>query len=239
MVGAMEKRKVRKGSKDNVLIEAATEDFRLMLMEAKRKGVIDLRATDDAKLRAAIREAILSSPPVGLRIDSLIIPQKKTAEGVLIASTSIVWTEIVSRLSKNWNEAYQISSERWEELVAGAFQKAGYDEVTLTPRSGDFGRDVIAVKNGFGCVKIIGSVKAFAPNRRVGQDDVRALLGVLSGEQNASKGIIATTADFAPRLTSDPFVRPFLPTRLELVNGRKLRDWLVALANASPERIGR
>jgi hypothetical protein len=62
-------------------------------------------------------------------------------------------------------------------VIAGAFKKAGYDEMTITPRSGDFGRDVIAVKNGIGCVKIIGSVKAYAPKRCVGQDDVRALLG--------------------------------------------------------------
>jgi restriction system protein len=40
-----------------------------------------------------------------------------------------------------------------EEIVAGAFKRARYDEVTLPPRSGDFGRDVIAVKHGVGCVK--------------------------------------------------------------------------------------
>src|ERR1700674_1689501 len=33
----------------------------------------------------------------------------------------------------------QSQAERWEEIVAGAFKKAGYDEVTLTPRSGDHG----------------------------------------------------------------------------------------------------
>ena len=90
---------------------------------------------------------------------------------------------------------------------------------------------MIAVKNGIGCVKIIGSVKAYAPKRRVGQDDVRALLGVLTGEQNASKGIIMTTSNFAPGITSDPFIKAFLPTRLELVNGEQLRKWLTELAN--------
>ncbi|WP_370137360.1 hypothetical protein [Bradyrhizobium sp. USDA 313] len=33
--------------------------------------------------------------------------------------------------------------------------------MTLTPRSGDHGRDVIAVRSGVGCIKIIGSVKAY------------------------------------------------------------------------------
>jgi restriction system protein len=55
------------------------------------------------------------------------------------------------------------------------------------------------------------------------------LLGVLSGEMNASKGIVATTADFTPRLRSDPFIKPFLPTRLELVDGKELRKWLIEL----------
>jgi restriction system protein len=78
---------------------------------------------------------------------------------------------------------------------------------------------VIAVKNGVGCVKIIGSVKAYKPGHLVKHEDVRALLGVLSGEQNASKGIITTTSDFAPKIKSDPFIKPFMPTRLELMNG--------------------
>lgn len=64
---------------------------------------------------------------------------------------------------------------RWEEIIAGAYQKAGFDEVTLTSRSGDFGRDVIAVKHGLGTIRIIDQVKAYSPNRLVTADDVRSL----------------------------------------------------------------
>jgi hypothetical protein len=63
----------------------------------------------------------------------------------------------------------------------------------------------------------------------VNQDEVRALLGVMSGELNTSKGILTTTSDFAPRLPTDPFIRPFLPTRLELRNGAQLKRWLINL----------
>jgi len=31
-------------------------------------------------------------------------------------------------------------------MIAGVYKESGFDEVTLTPRSGDFGRDVIAIK---------------------------------------------------------------------------------------------
>ena len=53
--------------------------------------------------------------------------------------------------------------EKWEELIAAAFDRSGYDEVILTPRSGDHGRDVIAIKKGIGTVRIIDSVKAYKP----------------------------------------------------------------------------
>ena len=105
---------------------------------------------------------------------------------------------------------------------------------TLTPRSGDHGRDVIAVKASIGCVKIIDSVKAYGPKHLVSYDSVRGLLGVLSGELNASKGIITTTSDFPPNIMTDPFISPFVPNRLELMNGEALRKWLTDLSKASP-----
>ncbi len=100
----------------------------------------------------------------------------------------------------------------------------------FTHRSGDDGRDVIAIKRGVGAVKVIGSVKAYGRGKLVRYDDVRALLGVLAGEQDASKGIVATTSDFPARLSEARFIKPFLPYRLELMNGVRLREWLLALA---------
>ncbi|WP_461329829.1 restriction endonuclease [Bradyrhizobium diazoefficiens] len=69
-------------------------------------------------------------------------------QGFLIKANSAVWYEIVASLQSDWSQAYSLSATRWEEIVAGAFDKAGFDEVTLTPRSGGHGRDVIAVRRG-------------------------------------------------------------------------------------------
>lgn len=180
------------------------------------------------------RSQVVSSAPAQISIatqnstvavSSLIIPDRKTASGTLIKSVSDTWYEIVRYVGSDWSNAHKVPADKWEEIVAGAFTKADY-EVTLTPRSGDHGRDVIAVKHGFGCVKIIGSVKAYAPGNTVSYDDVRALLGVMSGEQDVSKGIVTTTSDFPPKIKDDPFIKPFLPTRLELVNGTALQQWL-------------
>jgi restriction system protein len=82
-------------------------------------------------------------------ISSLIIPEYKTASGTLIKSVSTAWYEVVRYVGSDWSNAHTVPSDKWEEIVAGAFTKAGY-EVTLTPRSGDHGRDVIAIKRGFG-----------------------------------------------------------------------------------------
>jgi restriction system protein len=166
-----------------------------------------------------------------LSVSGVIIPDRKLHAGVLIASTSLVWGEIVNKLNEDWSLAQAIPPRVWEEIIAGAFKKAGFNDVTLTHRSADHGRDVIAVKNGIGCIKIIGSVKAYKPGHLVGYDDVRALLGVLSGERDASKGVITTTSGFPTNIANDPYIGPFMPTRLELIDGTALQKWLSELAN--------
>jgi len=167
---------------------------------------------------------------LSLAVAEIVIPIKNVDAGVLVKSTAIIWSEIALRLGGDWTLASELTPRKWEEMVAGAFDKAGYDEVVLTPRSGDHGRDVIAHKHGVGCVKIIGSVKAYAPGNLVNYDDVRSLIGVMTGERDTSKAIITTTSDFSPNMNKDPFIAPFLPTRLELVNGRALQRWLSDLA---------
>jgi restriction system protein len=199
---------------DNITL--SSEDRRAAIKEARRAAVEDL--------------AEVAAKTV-LKMSAVIIPARKTATGLLIESVSVGWTEVVGVLRSNWSRAFEIPPQKWEELLAGAYAKAGFDDVFLTPRSGDLGRDVVAVKRGYGSIKIIGSMKAYKAGHLVKHDDVRALLGVLNAEQDASKAILTTTSDFAPRVWKDPFIKPYLPTRLELLNGEELQSWLVELAN--------
>jgi restriction system protein len=156
-----------------------------------------------------------------LLLQTVIVPSRKTDEGQLIEAVTIPWFEIIEALSANPALAYQISDRKWEEIVAGAYKKAGFEEVTLTPRSGDYGRDIIAIKKGLGSVRIIDQVKAYKPGHLVTANDVRALMGVLQGD-GASKGFLTTTSDFAPRIKEDPLILPFMPSQLELINGEML-----------------
>jgi restriction system protein len=171
----------------------------------------------------------VSSPLGTLLLRSIIIPGVKTTEGRIIEAISLPWFDIIELLEKDPSIAFQISDRKWEELVAGAYKKAGFDSVTLTPRSGDLGRDVIAEKRGIGIVRVIDQVKAYKPSLLVTANDVRALMGVLQTD-GASKGFVTTTSDFAPKLREDPLIAPFIPSRLELINGAQLREGLIKIS---------
>jgi restriction system protein len=150
-------------------------------------------------------------------------------EGRFIEDVSIPWFQILQIINNDPSAAYKIDPHKWEEIVAGAYKEAGYDEVILTPRSGDKGRDVVATKNGVGSIRIFDQVKAYKPGHLVTADEVRALLGVIGGADNVSKGVVTTTSSFAPKLAEDPYISKYLPYRLELKAGEDLFPWLEEL----------
>jgi len=57
-------------------------------------------------------------------------------------------------------------------------------------------------------------------------------MGVLAND-GASKGFVTTTSDFAPMIKTDPLITPWIPARLELINGTGLRAWLEQLRGLS------
>lgn len=154
-------------------------------------------------------------------MQALVTLGPKVPDAQRIAAVAPVWSEIGRIVAADRNALFQIPPEKLEQMIAGWYAKMGYD-VTLTPRSGDLGRDVIAEKPGVLSVRIIDQVKAYSPGRLVGANDVRALLGVLQADRSASKGLVTTTSAFAPRIETDPFLAPFMPYRLELVDGKEL-----------------
>jgi restriction system protein len=168
---------------------------------------------------------------VTLTSTAILIPENQTAEGLLIKSYGEAWTDIVHHLGDNWTAAYQIGPRTWEEILAGALHKEGF-KVTLTPRSGDHGRDVIAERGGIGSMRLLGSMKAYAPDRRVPREHVHEILGVVEAER-ATKGMIVTTSDFAPQIFDSPGLEASARYRLELINGSQLQVWLKGLASSS------
>jgi restriction system protein len=109
---------------------------------------------------SASAEVARPSTIAGVLMQAIVIPGPKTEQGKLIEAVAIPWFKIVELLKLDPNNAFRIPADKWEEIIAGAYKESGFDEVTLTPRSGDHGRDVIAIKNGLGTVRVIDQVKA-------------------------------------------------------------------------------
>lgn len=163
-------------------------------------------------------------------IKALLKFSDRTAEGILVQAVALPWFEIMNLIRRDPHAMYKIDPRAWEEIIAGAYKRAGFDEVTLTPRSGDKGRDVVATKKGCGSICIFDQVKAYKPGHVVTAEEVRAMLGVITGAQNVSKGIITTTSTFAPRILNDDYIKAFIPYRLELKPRDILLPWLDGLA---------
>jgi restriction system protein len=171
-----------------------------------------------------------------LLIQAVVTLDGETTEGAIVDAVSVPWFEIVKHMRRDPAFMYQVDWRKWEEILAGAYKMSGFDEVVLTPRSGDYGRDVIATKRGVLSVRIIGQMKKYKPGHLVTADEVRAMLGVAVADQSASKAVITTTSDFAPRVREDKLIAPYLPTRLELVAGDTLISWLDGLATSKKLR---
>jgi restriction system protein len=182
-------------------------------------------------VRAWISEdanAFKAETPEALLQAAIIDCADVTNEGELVRAVAIPWFDIMRELEKDPEFLFKIPWRKLEELIAGAYEREMWDEVILTPRSGDGGRDIIATKHGVGSIRIYDQVKAFAPKYKVTANDVRALLGVLSLQPNVSKGIITTTSSVAPGVFDE--AAEFIPYRLELKEGDALRKWLIEVA---------
>ena len=166
-----------------------------------------------------------------LLLQTVIVPGARTDEGRLIEAVALPWFDIIAFLKTDPSIAFQLPWEKWEKIVAGAYKRAGFDEVFLTRCSGDYGRDVIAMKNGLGQVRVIDQVKAYRPPRLVTGEEVSALIGVLQGDgDGASKGFVTTTSDFVPMIKKNPLILKMMPVQLELINGKMLFARLEELA---------
>lgn len=150
----------------------------------------------------------------------------KVDDGRLVESVALPWFEIMKMIKRNPDSIYEINPYTWEEIIAGAYTRAGFDEVILTPRSGDNGRDVIATKRGIGSVRFFDQVKAYKPGHLVTAEEVRAMVGTVYAANNVSKGVVTTTSQFAPRIVTDDFVKNMIPYRLELKARDDLLTWL-------------
>ena len=107
------------------------------------------------------------------------------------------------------------SSREFEDFIAQLTDGLGFEDVVITPRSGDKGRDVTATKRIYGIPILFAfECKRFEPNRPVGVQFARALLGTIShDEARANKGVLVTTSHFTRGARQFILTEPSLDSR--------------------------
>ena len=104
----------------------------------------------------------------------------------------------------------------FEQFIGELYKKRGY-QVEATNYTGDFGADVIVVKDG---IKTVVQVKRYNENNPVGVKDINQVLGAMS-YYNADRATVITTSDF-----SNPGVELSKRTNVELINWDALVDMI-------------
>src|SRR5262249_40416292 len=108
-----------------------------------------------------LANAGVRNEPPPIVVKALLEFGDETNEGGLVRAVSVAWFSVLNRISSDPSAIYDIDLRTWEELIAVAYARAGFDEFILTPRSGDRGRDVVATKRGVGSIRIFDQVKAY------------------------------------------------------------------------------
>ena len=155
--------------------------------------------------------------------------------GTLIEVVRAPWSKLIDYLVRNPAALHELDPRLFETLVAGALQDYGYEDVILTPRSGDEGVDVIALRHGPFPIRMVVQAKRYRPDRRVKAAEVRELLHVLDADRKATSALFTTTSSFAPGVPTDRTIAPYLtkpgePGRLNLMDGVQLVELLASLS---------
>lgn len=184
-----------------------------------------------ASVHVEVGEPRVPRDPELLLQTAIILTGDRTQEGVLVQGVAIAWEEMIRWLARDPEFLLKISWRKLEELIAGAYEREGWSEVILTPRSGDGGRDIIATKTGIGSIRFYDQVKAYKPGHIVPAKEVREMFGVLNLHPNTSKALVTTTSQFAPGVFAE--FKSVMPHRLELKDRAQLLQWLQQIRRSS------
>jgi hypothetical protein len=163
---------------------------------------------------------------------SSVFPQLFQAESSITnpafaSAINEVNVELLTYMARHPEALREIDPRKFEMIIAEIFRNQGFD-VELTPATRDGGMDVRAVRHGsFGTSLYLVECKRYAESKKVGVEVVRGLYGVLH-QQNATKGVIATTSSFSRDAIT--FASP-LKYQLSLYGFADLKKWLEVYAN--------
>ena len=185
-----------------VLLDHTDKDWNYVVLARHEDGLfrwIDGDSSFESKDTAeqAIRAAMAKMEAT----DQATEPIFKADERIIGAPESVsLLTDINSELkryfSRHPERLYDLSSRKFEELIASILQDLGFD-VELTQASRDGGSDIIAyIRNAVCEYLTLVECKKYAANRKVGVGVVREVSGV-HHLKRASKSLIVTTSFFS------------------------------------------
>lgn len=130
-------------------------------------------------------------------------------------------SELIANLSKHPELLRELNHRKFEELIAEIFRNKGY-EITLTPKTRDGGKDIIALyKSPFGHQMFIIECKRYKEDNKVGVELVRGLYGIKTAERY-NQALLVTSSTFTK--DAKEFVRP-LRYELELKDYSDVAQW--------------
>jgi transcriptional regulator with XRE-family HTH domain len=131
-------------------------------------------------------------------VDSMGRPLSRDDERrrVLMSDLVLANDALLRHLERHPTDLHRLSPREFEELVAEALTRQGYD-VSLTPIARDGGKDMfVASHSALGGALYVVECKKYAADRPVGVGVVRQLHGVVQAER-LTGGIVATTSHFS------------------------------------------
>jgi DNA-binding transcriptional MerR regulator len=140
-----------------------------------------------------------------------------------VRQVTTITQELVRFLAGHPDYLHRLSARKFEELVAEIVRDMGYD-VELTPITRDGGRDVLAyLSTPLGRELTIIECKKYRQENRIGVEFVRQFLWVLEREDQANRGLIATTSYFS---RTAMFLEKEHRWRLGLRDFNQITGWL-------------
>lgn len=140
------------------------------------------------------------------------------------------WEPLIAKLARSPRLLHELTPRSFEELVADLLARDGL-QPTLTPVSGDGGRDILVYHNSpLGRHLYLVECKKWSPDRPIGVAVVRQLYGVVSLER-ATAGLIVSTSSFTKGATDFANTVPY---QMQLRGYEQLLDWLKVHGGPDP-----
>lgn len=149
-----------------------------------------------ATITQIVELEFMDRSPIWLPPDKKIyVPESRLIADISEINNTI--PQLIKLIQDDSSYIYRISTREFEEIVAAIFRAQGYD-VTLTKRTRDGGKDVIAIQRNILGLETCYFIecKRHALDSKVDVGIVREVYGVHSTRDGPNKSIIATTSTF-------------------------------------------